>query len=98
MRKTLTILLALAMAAPVQAALPPHYQRQAEFDAVVAVATEALGIDKPIDAVTMTAPDAFEVRSGSCTLAVTLEDKPAVGEGFVGARQFEAVAGEVVCQ
>lgn len=98
MRKTLTILLALAMAAPVQAALPPHYQRQAEFEAALALAVETFGISNPVDAIELVEPDLFSVRSGNCTLSISIVDKKQDGDvGFAGPRQFEAIAGETVC-
>lgn len=99
MKLPLTTLLALTLVTPAFAALPPHYQRQAEFAAVLAVAVDALGIANPIEAIEMVAPDRFEVRAGKCTLGVDIVDKPAPQEpGWVGPRQFEAVAGEPACQ
>ncbi len=98
MRKTSTIILALAMIAPAQAALPPHYQRQAEFEAALALAVETFGISAPVDAIELVAPDQFSVRSGDCTLTVSIVDKPQDGDvGFAGPRQFEAVAGKTIC-
>ncbi len=99
MRALIIILPALLMATPALAALPPHFQRQAELQAVVAVAADALGIANPIEAIELVAPDTFSVRGGTCTLTVNIVDKAVKQEpGWVGPRQFEAVAGEKVCQ
>jgi len=91
--------LALAIAAtPAEAALPPHYQRQAEFEAVLRAAVETFGIAAPIDAVRMLEPDRFEVRAGDCVLVVQIVDEPGGhGEGWVGPRRFAAVPGVPAC-
>ena len=61
---------------PALAALPPQYQRSAEFAAVLSVATEALGIGHLIDAIETSEPDIYSVRSGACTLIVRIFDTP----------------------
>lgn len=81
-----------------QAALPPQYQRQAEINAVIDVATDALGIDRIIDAVEMIDTDRYQVRTGNCTMVVRIIDLPNKnGEGWVGPRQFEARPEPLVC-
>lgn len=99
-RRLLTALttfgLAIVTAASANAALPPHAQRQAEFQAAIAVAANALGIEYPIDSITRAAPDRFEVRAGSCMLVVTIVGKPS--NNMPGPRQFEAVAGDKICR
>ncbi len=85
--------------APAVAALPPHYQRQAEFMAVLNVAVETLGIANPVEAITLTEPDLFEVKAGRCTLVVNIVDEEEKrAEGMVGPRLFRAEAEEPVCE
>ena len=99
MLKMMTCLTLLAgMATPTIAALPPQYQRQAEFAAVLDAATEALGIGHLIDAVEMTGPDCFIVRSGSCSVTVRIFDTPGDhAPGWVGPREFTAKAEPLRC-
>jgi hypothetical protein len=99
MRKILTCLTIItAMTLPAHAALPPHFQRQAEFTAVLEVATDVLGIAHPIDAITLEETDIYSVRSGSCSLTVRIVDIKTKGNtGVVGPRQFEAVADPLAC-
>ncbi|WP_056312703.1 hypothetical protein [Devosia sp. Root685] len=83
---------------PAFAALPPQYQRSAEFAAVLNVATEVLGIGNLIDAIETSEPDIYSVRSGACTLIVRIVDTPKKQEpGWAGPRQFEAVADPLTC-
>lgn len=83
---------------PALAALPPHYQRQAELNEIIAVVTDLLGIGQPIDAIVMTETDRFEVRAGSCTVDVEIFDVPQAGsEPMVGPRNFAVEASAVVC-
>lgn len=92
-------IVAILAAGPALAALPPHYQRQAEFVAALQAATEVLGIGNPVEAITLAAPDRFEVQAGTCTLVVNIvneeDSRPA---GLVGPRLFRAEAEEPVCQ
>jgi hypothetical protein len=99
MRKlVMCLMLVSAMPLPALAALPPHYQRQAELNAVVTVATDVLGIGNLIDAVELTEPDVFSVRSGECTLIVRIVDTPGKHEpGWVGPREFTAVPAPLAC-
>jgi hypothetical protein len=98
MLKIMTCLTLLVAATPALAALPPQYQRQAEFTAVLDAATEALGVNLLIQAIEMTDPDVFVVRSGECSVTVRIVDAPSKKEpGWVGPREFEAKADAVVC-
>lgn len=99
MLKMTTCLTLLAIAStPTLAALPPQYQRQAEFTAVLEAATEALGVSRLIEAIEMTEPDVFVVRSDACSVTVRIVDAPSKKEpGRVGPREFEAKADGVVC-
>lgn len=95
----LAIVLAPILSMPALAALPPHYQRQAELVAIVGEATEALGVQRPIEAIEMVGRDFWMVRSGACTLELQIVDVPLEGKepGFVGPRNFAVEAGPVVC-
>lgn len=84
------LILALAGTMPSLAALPPHYQRQAEIEAVLEVAVEVLGVAKPVDGITLVETDRYEVRFGDCTMMVRIVDLPGKGGGMVGPRQFSA--------
>lgn len=99
MLKIMTCLtLLVAATTPTLAALPPQYQRQAEFTAVLDAATEALGVSRLIQAIEMTEPDVFVVRSGECSVTVRIVDAPSKKEpGWVGPRAFEAKADAVAC-
>lgn len=93
------LLLAALAGAPALAALPPHYQRQAEFVAALDAAVEILGISSPLDAIVLTEADKFEVKAGNCTLIVTIVDAEDKGSSIMaGPRQFRAEAGEKVCR
>ncbi len=93
------LLVSLFATLPALAALPPHYQRQAEFVAALNAAVETLGIAHPIDAITLVEADRFEVKAGTCSLIVNIvseeETRP---EGMVGPRLFRAEAEEPVCE
>lgn len=95
----LAIALVPLLSLPALAALPPHYQRQAELMAIVGEATEAFGIQHPIEAIDMQRPDFWVVRSGECTLELQIVDVPLEGKepGFVGPRNFAVEAGPVAC-
>ena len=98
MRLSLIPLISLISTVPALAALPPQYQRQAEFAAVLDVATETFGISRLIDGIEMTEPDVFSVRSGACTLIVRIVDTPQEhNAGWVGPREFSAVADALSC-
>ena len=99
-RVALTGLLALATCLPVQAALPPQYQRQAELRAIIENmdVIDAFGFEG-IDAIVEVETDLWNVRSGNCVLAVRIEDVPNNhGEGWAGPRDFTVVVGEKTCK
>jgi hypothetical protein len=99
MRKLVMCLTLIFMTAPPTfAALPPHYQRQAELTAVLNVATEVLGIGNLVDAIELTEPDVYSVRSGTCALVVRIVDTGKTREpGWAGPREFEAVPDPLTC-
>lgn len=99
MRKLMMCLtLAMVTTLPAVAALPPQYQRQAEFVAVLEAATEVLGIGALIDGIELSEPDVYSVDSGACTLTVHIVDTPKKREpGWVGPREFEAVPDPLTC-
>ena len=91
--------MALMLAAgPALAALPPHFQRQAEIEAILAAVVETFGITHPIESVLLTDVDTFEVRSGHCSLEDKIVDTPSAGGAMmVGPRQFSVEVGELFC-
>lgn len=82
----------------VAAALPPHYQRLAELDAVLnhAGVVEAFGINQSIDSIAYVDVDLYRVTGGSCHMYVRIIGI-ALPDGFVGARQFDVSPGELQC-
>jgi hypothetical protein len=98
MRTLLCLALALGVAAPAAAALPPHYQRAAELKAVVGDAhvAGAFGIGAPIQRVEYVKPDLYRVSAGRCHLDVAIVDLP-TPSGVVGGRRFAVRPGRKVC-
>lgn len=93
-------LLALVSGLPVQAALPPQYQRQAELRAIIETmeVVDAFGFEG-IDAIVEVQTDLWNVSSGDCVLEVRIEDVPNThGEGWAGPREFKVVVGESTCK
>lgn len=82
-------------AGPALAALPPQYQRAAEFQAALQAALPKLGI-RPVDAVEYAGADLYRVRAGSCVVEVRIVTRPDA-PAIPGPRQFTAVAGEPSC-
>jgi hypothetical protein len=81
------------------AALPPQYQRAEELGRIITDrAVQSALKDQPINSITMTAQDVFEVASDDCTVIATLFDLPAPGDGWVGPRQFDLTVGEADCR
>jgi hypothetical protein len=81
------------------AALPPQYQRAEELGRIITDrAVQASLQDQPINSVTMTAQDVFQVTSDDCTVEVTLFDLPSPGGGWVGPRQFDLTVGQADCR
>lgn len=99
MRKLVMCLtLVSATSLPALAALPPQYQRQAEFSAVLDAATEVFGMGLLIDGIELSEPDVYSVDSGACTLSVRIVDKSKKREPrWVGPREFEAVPDPLEC-
>lgn len=99
MRKGLFVLGLSFVPVPAIAALPPHYQRAAEFTAVINHASEALGIARPIYSIMMTEPDVYEVMGGDCRVEMYIVDAPPeVGqEAIAGPRRFVVEAGPLDC-
>ena len=98
MRTPLCLVLALGAAAPAAAALPPHYQRAAELQAVVAApgVAAAFGIEAPIQRVEYVKPDLYRVSAGRCHLDVAIVDLP-TPKDVSGGRRFAARPGKKVC-
>jgi hypothetical protein len=95
----IAVLLTGLAATPSLAALPPHYQRQAEFIALIDEAVNAFGIDHPIESIVMKGVDFYEVTSGACSMEMQIVDVPleGQGEGWVGPRNFAVETGPLVC-
>lgn len=92
--------LTLLGSSAVLAALPPHYQRQAEFVAIITddAVIDAFGFGG-IEAIELTATDHYVVRGGDCMLDVTIKDLPNThAAGWAGPREFTLVLGTPVCK
>ncbi len=89
---------ALLVPAGAHAALSPYWQSTKEFTAIVndERVHDALKREERILSVAVTAPDTYEVRTGSCTLTVKIVDKPGK-PGLMGPRQFDLDVGEATC-
>ncbi len=96
----ITILLTGLAATPSFAALPPHYQRQAELEAIITHVVEEFGIDHPIESIVLKDTDFYDVISGTCRMEVVIVDVPpaAGAEPMVGPRQFAVESGPLVCE
>jgi hypothetical protein len=99
-----TIFLALALAAcaavPALAALPPYYQRASEIQAILDSDEVREKLKQmPIDAITSTDADVYQVVGGDCRLEVTVVDvlQEASKPPVVGPRQFTLEVGEADC-
>ena len=82
------------------AALPPQYQRQRELQSVITSpdVQEALN-GGPIDSVSTDGNDVYLVRSGDCTVSVTIVDSTKkMPAGWAGPRQYELQVGEAICE
>lgn len=98
LRMVVPAVLAASVVLPVQAALPPQYQRLAELKAIL----DYPGIPgalrgRPIDRVEYVAPDRYRVTAGSCALDVAIVSRPSP-PGLVGPRQFDVAPGATTCQ
>ncbi|HYJ82207.1 MAG TPA: hypothetical protein VEW26_05110 [Allosphingosinicella sp.] len=94
---TALALAASLVALPASAALPPQYQRAAEFRAVVADGHIANAFDgAPIERIEYVRPDLYRVTAGRCRLDVAIVDLP-IPAGVVGPRRFAVKAGTKAC-
>ncbi len=97
----LLISFAILSASFTLAALPPQHQRAAEFREIIG-SIEIMDLFMAqrvlIDGVHLLETDLYVVTGGDCQLLVRIADqqvdKP---EGWVGARQFELLIGEISC-
>lgn len=93
-----TIATAMALASPpALAALASPYQRAAEFAAVIEAAVPVLA-PIAIESVEFVQVDKYEVRTSRCVLIIDIVDVEREGPPIAGPRQFEAVAGEPMCE
>jgi hypothetical protein len=84
-------------AVPAHAALPPQYQRAAEFKAVVADGHVANAFGgAPIERIEYVRTDLYRVSSGGCRLDVAIVDLPTPA-GVAGPRRFAVKPGRKVC-
>jgi hypothetical protein len=82
-----------------EAALAPQYQRAAELARIIdSRAMQQALQDQPINSITMTETDVFEVASDNCTVIVTLFELPNPGDGWTGPRQFDLSVADAVCR
>ena len=94
---TALALAASLVALPASAALPPQYQRAAEFRAVVADGHIANAFDgAPIERIEYVRPDLYRVTAGRCRLDVAIVGLPTPA-GVVGPRRFAVKAGTKAC-
>lgn len=97
-RLALILISVLMSTSPSLAALPPHFQRKAEIEAVLKSAVEILGIGQPVDAISFIETDRYEVRSGNCTMVVRIIDTPGQKpDGWAGPRDFTALPEAPIC-
>ncbi|HEX8483098.1 MAG TPA: hypothetical protein VF650_14470 [Allosphingosinicella sp.] len=90
-------LIALGAAAPAAAALPPQYQRAAEFRAVIADASVAGAFGSaPVERIEFVRPDLYRVSAGRCSLEVAIVSLPTPA-GVAGPRRFAVRAGRKSC-
>ncbi|RWQ67810.1 hypothetical protein [Mesorhizobium sp.] len=94
---SLAILLIGTIAA--SAALPPHWQRKAEIQAIVDSGAVAGVLESrgPIDAVERVGNDHYRVRAGGCALDVLIVDDASAAV-MLGPRKFLLKLGELVCK
>lgn len=99
---TAAIILFALGASSAHAALPPYWQSAKEITAIVndPRVHDAFTREEPIQSVTLTAPDVYEVSTKSCTVTVNVVDKPPQPgqEMMVGPRQFDIEVGQATCQ
>lgn len=84
----------LLLASEAQAALPPAWQRVAEFNAVITAAAQALG-QTPIEEVERLDEHRYRVRAGACSLEVRIRLK---SRSSPGPQEVEATPGPISCR
>jgi len=84
----------LLLAGEAQAALPPAWQRVAEFNAVITAAAKAFG-QTPIDAVERLDEHRYRVRAGGCSLDVRVRPR---ARSSPGPQEVEATPGPISCR
>ena len=77
-----------------QAAVSPPWRRASELNAVITVATKALG-DRLIDEIERLDIDRYRVRAGACSMEVRLRQAE---RSSPGPQQLEATAGPISCR
>src|SRR5688500_10414515 len=84
-------------AVPAAAALPPQYQRAAEFRAIAADpgVANAFG-GTPIERIAYVRTDLYRVSAGACRLDVAIVDLPTPPD-VAGGRRFGVKAGRRIC-
>jgi hypothetical protein len=88
---------AVSAALPARAALPPHYQRLAELQAVLADLRVGRAFEgMPIERVEYVRRDLYRVSAGRCRLDVIIVDLPTPPD-VVGGRRFAPRPGTKVC-
>jgi len=96
--------LAAVLAASVDAALPPQYDRWNEFAAIVgdSAIPAKLGVRNPADRIERMADGSYRVQGGNCHLIVKLARRNPTGpqgQPMVGASTVSvASVGDPVCQ
>lgn len=100
MRSGLVVLNLLLSTIPAFAALPPHYQRQDELNAIIDHVVEEFGMSHPIESIIMKDADFYEVISGPCRMEVVVVTVPTPPgeEPVTGPRQFAVESGPLVCE
>ena len=87
----------VAAATAAQAALPPPYQRAAEFRAIAADARIANAFGgAPIERIEYVRPDLYRASAGRCSLDVAIVDLPTPPD-VAGGRRFAVRAGRKAC-
>ena len=96
------VLVAAMQSVSAVAALSPYWETAAEIKAILSDGriADALKSQDPIQSVTHTDTDVYEVSNGTCTVTVNVVDKPKDPSKpmMVGPRQFDLQIGDAKCQ
>jgi len=89
----------IAAANAASAALPPYWQSAREIEAIVndQRVHDALKYEEPIQSISTTGNDIYQLETERCSLTVTIVDKPS-DSTMVGPRQFDLEVGQADCQ